>query len=267
MKDSRPYTELCTHSLTSIHYRNDSLVDDILGQKTFTEVMFSQITGRVASAHDLKVIDAALIAIMEHGLTPSAIATRLVYMSSPENIQSGVAAGLLAVGSQFIGTVENCAVLLRQIIDAPEGIEAAARKVARQHRIERLPIPGFGQHLHKPDDPRAAKLLAIGRAHPEFKGDYIRAIEALSTEVDAAFGKHITINATGAVGTLLGELEIPPTLMRGFAVISRAAGLVAHIAEEQRVPTGRFIWKLIDHEIPYQGEGEGHNKVDPRDDA
>jgi len=261
--DSTPYTELCTHSLTSIHYRNESLVDDILGTKTFTEVMFSQITGREASAHDLKVIDAALIAIMEHGLTPSAIATRLVYMSSPENIQSGVAAGLLAVGSQFIGTVENCAVLLQQIIDAPEGIEAAARAVAQRHRAERKSIPGFGQHLHKPDDPRAAKLLAIGRAHPAFKGQYLQAIAALSSEVDAAYGKHITINATGAVGTLLGELAIPPTLMRGFAVISRAAGLVAHIAEEQRVPTGRFIWDLIDHAVPYRGEGDSHHKAQP----
>ncbi|CAN5392388.1 citryl-CoA lyase [soil metagenome] len=253
-----PFTELCTHSLTSIHYRDQSLVDDILGKKTFTEVMFSQITGRDASVHDLKVIDAALIAIMEHGLTPSAIATRLVYMSSPENIQSGVAAGLLAVGSQFIGTVENCAILLKQIADAPEGIEAAARSVAQRHREERRSIPGFGQHLHKPDDPRAAKLLEIGRAHPEFEGRFIQAITALSAEVDKAYGKHITINATGAVGTLLGELAIPPTLMRGFAVISRAAGLVAHIAEEQRVPTGRFIWDLVDHAVPYHGAAAGH---------
>lgn len=255
MKPAAPHTELCTHSHTSIHYRNESLVEDILGKKTFTGVMFSQITGREASAEDLKVIDAALIAIMEHGLTPSAIAARLVYMSSPENLQSGVAAGLLAVGSQFIGTVENSAILLRQIIDAPEGVAAAARAVAERHRQERKPIPGFGQHLHKPDDPRAAKLMEIGRAHPDFEGHYLGAMAVLSAEVDRAFGKHITINATGAVGTLLGELAIPPELMRGFAVVSRAAGLVAHIAEEQRTPTGRFIWDLVDHAVPYRGAG------------
>lgn len=260
----RPYTELCTHSLTSIHYRDDNLAEDLLGQRGFTDVLFSQILGRRPDAHDLRVLDAALIAIMEHGLTPSAIASRMVYMSSPENIQSSVAAGLLAVGSQFVGTVENCATLLRSIIDAPEGVEAAARAVAQRHREERRPVPGFGQHMHKPDDPRAARLLAIGREHPHFEGRYLHAIEVLAREVDAAHGKHITINATGAVGTLLGELGVPPTLMRGFAVISRAAGLVAHIAEEQRRPTGRFIWDLIDHEIPYRGAGEGHNKA--RDD-
>lgn len=256
----KPYTELCTHSQTSIHYRNENLTEDILGQRGFTEVVFAQILGRWPDADDIRVLDAALIAIMEHGLTPSAIATRMVYMSSPENLQSGVAAGLLAVGSQFVGTVENSAILLKQLIDSPLGVEAAARAAVQQYREERKPIPGFGQHMHKPDDPRAAKLLALGREHPRFEGRYLAAIEILSREVDAAFGKHITINATGAVGTLLGELGVPPVLMRGFSVISRAAGLVAHVAEEQRVPTARFIWDLVDREVPYRGSGEGHNR-------
>jgi citrate synthase len=254
--EDAPYTELCTHSHTTIHYRNSNLVDDILGKKSFTEVLFSQITGRDASPHDLRLIDAVLIAIMEHGLTPSAISTRLVYMSAPENLQGAVAAGLLAVGSQFIGTVENCATNLAEIIADPAGIEAASTRIAQAYRAGKHAIPGFGQHLHKPDDPRAAKLIQLGREHPQAGGHYLDAIEALSRAVDAAYGKHITINATGAVAALLGELQIPTTVMRGFAVISRAAGLVAHVAEEQRQPTGRMIWSLIDEAVPYRGTGK-----------
>ncbi|MFT0548673.1 citryl-CoA lyase [Allopusillimonas ginsengisoli] len=261
MKTEKPYTELCTHSLTSIHYRDKNLVDDILGKKTFTEVMFSQILNREPSEDDLKVIDAALIAIMEHGLTPSAISARLIYMSAPDNLQGGVAAGLLGVGGQFIGTVENSARNLRELIDAPEGIEAAALAMVQRHRAERKTIAGFGQHMHKPDDPRAAKLIEIGMQHTGFEGKYLQALKVLSAAVDKVYGKHITINATGAVGALLGELNVPVELMRGFAVISRAAGLVAHIAEEQRIPSARHIWDVIDHEIPYKGDGEGHNKA------
>ena len=70
--------------------------------------------------------------------------------------------------------------------------------------------------------------------------------------MDAEAGKHITINATGATAALLGEMDIPVDLMRGFAVISRAAGLVAHIAEEQRRPSGRYIWNVVDKAIPYR---------------
>ncbi|MPM91858.1 hypothetical protein SDC9_138992 [bioreactor metagenome] len=100
-------------------------------------------------------------------------------------------------------------------------------------------------------DPRAYKLLEMGRAETDLKGDRIRALEALSRAVDEVAGRAITINATGAVAALLGEIAVPTRLMRGFAVISRAAGLVAHIAEEQKDPSGRFIWDTIEHTIPY----------------
>src|SRR2546427_2900874 len=106
---------------------------------------------------------------MEHGLTPSAIATRLIYMSAPENLQGAVSAGLLAVGSSFVGTMENCAALLDRIAAAADP-EAEARAIARHHKALKSPVPGFGHHLHKPVDPRAYKLLDMGRADPELAG-------------------------------------------------------------------------------------------------
>lgn len=249
-----PVTRLCTHSLTSMHYRDADLVEELIGHKTFTEVMFMQIMGREARPTDLRVIDAVLITLMEHGLTPSAIATRLVYMSAPENLQGAVSAGLLAVGSQFVGTMENCADLLQQLVDAPDP-EAQARDIVQRYRDIRAHLPGFGHHLHKPDDPRALKLLALGESEPSLQGNWLRALRLLARTVDDIHGRHITINATGAVAALLGEIGVPTALMRGFAVISRAAGLVSHIAEEQQEPSGRFIWDTIDHAIPYVGKG------------
>jgi citrate synthase len=72
--------------------------------------------------------------------------------------------------------------------------------------------------------------------------------------VDEVAGRPITINATGAVAALLGEIGVPTAVMRGFAVISRAAGLVAHIVEEQQSPSGRFIWDTVEHAIPFVGQ-------------
>src|SRR3546814_6509821 len=113
MPPKTPETLLCTWQPDAIFYRDEDLVEEVLGKRSFTEVMFRQILGRYPSAKDLKIIDAVLVALMEHGLSPSAIMTRLAYMSAPENLQGAVAAGLTAVGSQFVGTMENNARLLR----------------------------------------------------------------------------------------------------------------------------------------------------------
>lgn len=251
-----PTTSLCTHTLTSLHYRDANLVEDLMGKKTFTEVMLMQILNRTPRGVDLRITDAVLIVLMEHGLTPSAIATRLVYMSAPENLQGAVAAGLLAVGSSFVGTMENCAGLLDRIGAAADP-EAEALAIARHYKALKSPVPGFGHHLHKPVDPRAYKLLDMARAEPELAGHKIRALEQLSNAVDAVAGRAITLNATGAVAALLGEIGVPTGVMRGFAVISRAAGLVAHIVEEQQRPSGRFIWDTVEHAIPFvSGSGQ-----------
>ena len=247
-----PTTALCTHTLTSLHYRDANLVEDLIGKKTFTEVMLMQILARPPRGVDLRIVDAVLIVLMEHGLTPSAIATRLVYMSAPENLQGAVSAGLLAVGSAFVGTMENCSALLERIRAASDP-QAEALAIARHYKALKAPVPGFGHHLHKPVDPRAYKLLDMARAETELAGDTVRALERLSAAVDEVAGRAITVNATGAVAALLGEIGVPTGIMRGFAVISRAAGLVAHIAEEQQQPTGRFIWDTVEHAIPYVG--------------
>lgn len=250
MSQNTPITELCSHTLTGMNYRDQDLVHELIGERTFLDVMFTQILGHRPRTVDIRILDAVLITLMEHGLTPSAIATRLIYMSAPENLQGAVSAGLLAVGSQFVGTMENCAEMLERIL-ASDDTDEEAHKIAVLYKETKAHLPGFGHHLHKPDDPRSIKLIALARSESELPQRHINALIALNTAVDKVYGKHITINATGAVAALLGEIGVPSKLMRGFAVISRAAGLVSHIAEEQRVPSGRFIWDNIDHAIPY----------------
>lgn len=248
-----PVTRLCTHTLTSLHYRDADLVKDLMGKKTFTEVMLMQVLGRAPRAVDLRITDVVLIVLMEHGLTPSSIATRLIYMSAPENLQGAIAAGLLAVGSSFVGTMENCARLLDRIGAAADPQEEA-RQIALEHKANHKPVPGFGHHLHKPVDPRAYKLLDLARSEPELQGGKVRALELLSAAVDAAAGRPITINATGAIAALLGEIGVPANVMRGFAVVSRAAGLLSHIVEEQQEPSARFIWDTVERAIPFAGD-------------
>ncbi|MBM3395175.1 MAG: citryl-CoA lyase [Betaproteobacteria bacterium] len=245
-----PKTHIAHHTNDAIYVRDTNLVDDLIGKVTFTEMMFFQITGKRPTSAQVALLDAALVTLMEHGLTPSVIATRMVYISAPEAMQSAVAAGLLAVGRTFVGTMELAIKLIEEVLSAPEGEAARAQAIAQRHRANKLVLPGFGHHLHKPDDPRSARLLSLAAEHGT-PGHHVRALRTLSAAIDSVYGRHITINATGAVAALLGEIGFPQEVMRGVAVVSRAAGLVGHILEESREPAARHMWESLEHTVPY----------------
>jgi len=259
-KRDAPTTRLATHSNEELYYRDDGLVADLMGKVSFTEMMFRHIMGRTPKAGEVVILDAVLVTLMEHGLTPSAIATRLTYHSAPEALQAAVSAGLLNVGSQFVGTMENAAMLLTRLLGDPENFEANARAEIRACWVEKRALPGFGHHLHKPDDPRSERLFQIAIEDGGVAGTYIDALKRFSMLIDDELGRHLTINATGAVAAVLLEIGVAPEIMRGFAVISRAAGLVAHIREEQTTPTARHIWDTVEDTIPYVGAAPIHEK-------
>lgn len=242
-------TEICRHDSDAIHIREKSLVDELIGQVSFSALTYFAITGNEAGVRETKIMDAVLVTLMEHGLTPSAIAARMVYSSSPESVQAGVSAGLLAVGTVFVGTMEGCANLIDEILNS-DNMRQTARDIAQRHRKDKLPLPGFGHPFHKPDDPRTPKLFEVAHS-VDVEGKHIAALELLSEEVDAVYERHLTINATGAIAALLGEIAMPSEIARGIAVISRAAGLVAHIAEEQRYPAMKTMWETAEASVPY----------------
>ena len=248
----KPSTKISHHTTEAIYVRGASLVDDLIGKLTFTEMMYFQLLGERPTPAQTRILDAVLVTLMEHGLTPSAIAARLIYDSCPEAIQAAVAAGILGVGSTFIGTMEGCAKNLEEILASPGNEAACAKAIAQRFRAAKHPIPGFGHPHHKPDDPRSPRLLAIAE-EAGVPGRHIRALRLLAKEVDAAWGRHLTINATGAIAALLGEIGIPQEIARGIAVVSRAAGLVGHIREEQLEPSARHIWNVAAENLPYTG--------------
>jgi citrate synthase len=243
-------TGIATATRDDIFVRGRSLTRELLGELTFTEMLLFQMLGRVPDAARTAVVDACLVALMEHGLTPSVLAARLVYGSAPEAMQSGVAAGLLAVGSVFVGTTEGCARLLARIVASADAAAEAAR-IVDEHRAARATLPGFGHPQHVPDDPRTPRLFAVARERG-LAGRHTAAITTLSAALDRALGRHVTINATGAVAAALADCDIPVEIMRGFALIARCAGLVGHIHEEQQRPAMRSIWEAAERAVPYQ---------------
>lgn len=246
-------TRIATSTPDDIYVRGRSLCRDLIGKLTFTEMTYLQVLGRMPTPGQTAVLDACLVTLMEHGLTPSAVAARMLYTSAPEAMQAAIAGGLLGVGSLFVGTVEGAAALLEEILADDAGIEAAARRIARAHRAAHRPVPGFGHPVHKPDDPRPPRLFAVAEAEG-LAGRHLEALRALAAAVDEAAGRHVTVNATGAIAACLGDAGVPAAIMRGLAVLARCAGLVGHVLEEQEAPAMRAMWEAAEAAVPYAGD-------------
>ena len=247
---SVPTTAISHYTADKIWVRGANLVDELIGELTFTEMILLHLTGKRPEPAQTKILDAVLVTLMEHGLTPSAITTRLIYHSAPEALQAAVAAGIMGAGSTYLGTMEGCSALLSEMVEAPEGTQERARVIVERFRSSGRFIPGLGHPFHHPDDPRTPKLLEIA-TRAGVPGRYIAALRALASAANEAYPKYLTTNATGAIAAILLEIGIAPEIMRGIAVISRAAGLVGHISEEIEKPSGRFIYDTVDKAVEY----------------
>jgi citrate synthase len=162
-----------------------------------------------------------------------------------------VAAGLCGVGSVFAGGSELCAKMLQE---APQGgpgadhLAGVAADIVASSVARKAVIPGIGHPVHKPIDPRTPVLFAIAERNG-FRGRHVALLEAISREAERRLQRSLPINATGAIGAVLCELGFPWRICRGIAVISRAVGLVGHIAEEMRNPIALEIWERTEAEI------------------
>ncbi len=251
-KKDNPVTRLCTSDVDNIWIRGRNLCDELIGHMTFTDYLMFHFFGHEPTPLQRAVVDAVLVCIMEHGMTPSAVASRVTYLGAPESLQGAVAAGLLGAGSRFVGTADESAALLKRITDKPQAERAAeAQAIAGEFTQAKKFLPGYGHPIHVNGDPRVKRLDEVARAAGA-KGEYIDAMYLLGDAIKAASGKNIVINVNAAIGAVLLEADIPPSIARGFNLIARCAGLVGHLLEEQTEPAGYHIWKTADEAVPYE---------------
>jgi len=227
-------SELGWSTADRIVVRGKDLPREILGHMNLGDMAFLELTGRAPSANESKLFNAMVVTLVEHGITPSALAARLTYLGAPEAMQAAVAAGLCGLGSVFVGSTEGCAKMLFEEIPDPKAMIDLG-KAAKRIAAERKRIPGIGHPVHKPTDPRTPRLFEIAR-ECGFYGKYCELMERIAAE------KKLPLNATGAIGALACEMGFDWKVCRGLGVMARAVGLVGHILEESRQPIAQEVW-------------------------
>ena len=254
-------TSLGTSDAETITLLGQDVATDLMGKVGFGELAFWLVARKRPTPSQVRVFEAVLVALADHGFTPTAIAARLTYLSAPDSLQGALAAGLLGGGSRFLGVTEDCGAFLARALaeraaDLPVSVDddaawdALALDAVGQARAAGRFVPGLGHPVHKLRDPRTPALVAIAEEEG-LKGPHLRLFEAIGRVHPQVLGRTLPLNGAGVCGAALADLGLPVELLRGFALLARAAGLLGQLAEERVNPIGMDVYRSVDRNATY----------------
>jgi citrate synthase len=212
-------------------------VDELMGRLSFAECVYLILRGELPTPTIGKLFGAALVASIDHGVTPpSTIAARNV-ATTGARLRASVSAGMLGFGMYHGGDIESCMRFLQEgLAKVREGatFRAAAEDLVRSHTEAGRRPPGFGHRIHT-SDPRATRLLQM--AHElELDGEHVQMVRTIDRVVAArpdAAEHPWPVNLDGAIAAVCGDMGFEPELGNALFLIARVPGLVAHANEER----------------------------------
>ena len=250
-------TSIGTADATSIQLLGHDLTGELMGQVGFAELAYWLVALRRPTPGELRVFESVLVALADHGLTPSVIAARLTLTGAPESVQGALAAGLLGGGSRYLGVTEDCGAFLADALASQVTLPATeaewddlARRAILERRAAGRYVPGLGHPLHKDGDPRTPVLFAIAEESGHL-GPHLTLFAAVGRVHPEILGRTLPLNGAGVCGAALCDIGLPVQILRGFALLARTAGLLGHLAEEMRRPIGQQIYDQVDGAAVY----------------
>ncbi|HEY3881579.1 MAG TPA: citryl-CoA lyase [Trebonia sp.] len=250
-------TSLGTSDADTISLLGQNLAEDLMGKVGFGELTLWMVTKRRPSQSEVRVFESVLVALADHGFTPTAIAARVTYLSAPDSLQGAIAAGILGGGSRFLGVTEDCGQYLAAVLAAADavpaddaGFDALALAAVKDAKAAKKFVPGLGHPVHKVRDPRTPRLIEIA-TEEGLRGPHLRLFEAIGRVHPQVLGRTLPLNGAGVCGAVLADLGLPLAMLRGFALLARTAGLLGQLAEEQQMPIANDIYMHVDRNAKY----------------
>ena len=237
-----------------VEVRGRDLVGDLMGRLTFTEYFCLLLTGREPTEEQRFFLDLLLVSIAEHGMMPTNVAARMTLAADPGSLQGAVAAGILGAGPVVLGTAEECARLLEAAqVDVASGDDpaAVAAELARSVHAAGGKMPGFGHPVHRPVDPRAERILELADAR-SVSGPHVLLARRLRDGVAEAWGKPLVLNVSLPIAAVMLDLGFSADAVKAVPILARTAGLLAHLAEEQREPLGFHLARAAEESVDYE---------------
>ena len=226
-----------------IRYRGYA-IEELIGRVGFTEMVYLLTRGELPHPAAAKLLEAALVAAVDHGPQAPSIAAARMAITCGVGINNAMASAINMLGDVHGGAGEQCVTLYNAVAARVGSDVISEERLAEAARAEMKLlveagiryVPGFGHRFH-PRDPRAPRLLElvdVAAAAGAVSGRFAAIGRAVEAELAAQKGRTVPMNIDGATGVIFTELGFPPPLCRGLFVLSRAVGALAHAFEEMQ---------------------------------
>lgn len=231
-----------------IHVRGYDIVE-LMEKLTFAQTVYLILRGELPDEKEARMIEAILVSSVDHGASPpSVLGTRNV-VSGGNSLNAAVAGGVLVIGDSHGGAIEQSARIMQSWAAKDGSVEDLAQQLVADLKAQKKRMPGFGHRLHQ-TDPRTVKMFAIAD-QLQFSGRHTELAKAIEAELEKTSGRKLPINVDGAIAAVISDMGFDWRLGKGFFIISRVPGLVAHAYEE--MITQRPMRKLGNANFEYSG--------------
>ncbi|MEW6339315.1 MAG: citryl-CoA lyase [Paraburkholderia sp.] len=245
-------------------------IQELIGQISFPQMIWLMLRGDLPSAGEARLLEAALVASVDHGPHAPSIAISRMAVSCGLPMNGAMASALNTLDDVHGGAGQQAVEIFHAIEQAQAGGAALAQAV--ESCIDAFIaahgkyLPGFGHRFH-PVDPRAGRLLGMvdeAAAEGVVSGRYAAIARGIEALLKARKSKPIPMNIDGATAVIYAELGFAPELARGVFCLSRAVGILSH-AWEQR-GRGERNKGPMPRQMAYRYTGPATRHLDPEEE-
>ena len=215
-------------------------IETLIGAMTFPQMIWLMLRGEKPSDAQSRLLEAALVAAVDHGPQAPSIAAARMAVTCGLGLNGAMANAVNMLDDVHGGAGEQAVQLMTKIAsaaDEPDLNATVAAAIAKYQSDVSAFIPGFGHRFHKPQDPRAPRLLALvdeAAAINVVSGRYAAIARNIETTLTTAKGRPVPMNIDGATAVIYAELGFDAPLARGLFCLSRSVGALAHAYEQMQ---------------------------------
>ena len=225
----------------------------LVGRYSYADLTYLLWRGELPSQSYSRMMDALLTSCLEHSLNSPSVDATVFVASSGVPLQASVSAGVAAMGEWHGGAIEEAAKMLQEgIATKKKTLREVANAILTNWKNAGKRLPGYGHPTHT-DDPRTKRLLEIAD-ETKVSAQHVNLALEISSLTSKVYGKTLILNVDGCIAAIISDMGFDWRLGKGFFIISRTPGLIAHAYEQTyfEKPYKSPDWR----EIEYTGLAE-----------